>query len=345
MTDKKKNTNYKKTIQSLSKNYWAISTIVLAILLLGLLISGQASGPTISAQEAGQKLLSFANAQGADAGLVSSDDNGQFYEVVLSIQGQEVPLYVTKDGQSFTQQLIPLEATSTPNRPSGQNSAPTNIPKNDKPVVEAFVMSHCPYGTQIEKGLLPVAELLGDKIDFQIKFVYYAMHPTSGEVEEQLSQHCIQEEQNDKFLDYLTCWLGKTGTPVDGAECVDEVGINKVQLSSCIARTDNEFEITKNLNDKTLWLKDRNGNPSFPLFNIHKTENEQYGVGGSPTLVINGAQAQAGRDSVSLLNAICGAFNTAPEECNTQLEAGQPTPGFGFGTAAAANNAAAGCGV
>jgi hypothetical protein len=339
MTSKKKNVDYKAMAKTLSKNYWAISTVILALLLIGLLLSGGTGGPTVSAQEAGQKLLSFANNQGANAELTSVNDGGQFYEVILSIQGQEVPLYVTKDGKSFTQQLVPLDsAPSTPTQPS--TPTPTSVPKSDKPIVEAFVMSHCPYGTQIEKGLLPVAELLGDKIDFQIKFVYYAMHPTSGEVEEQLNQYCIQEEQNDKFLNYLTCFLGKTGTPADGASCIDSVGIDKAKLSSCTTRTDEEFSIMANLNDQSSWLSGR-----FPLFNIHKVDNERYGVGGSPTLVINGAQASAGRDSVSLLNAICGAFNTAPEECSTQLEAGQPTPGFGFGTTAAANNAAAGCGV
>jgi len=295
----------------------------------------------MSATEVGQKVLSFANAQGADAGLVSINRNGQFYEVILSIDGQEIPVQVTKDGENLIPQLVPLTARATqdtPDRPT--TPTPTNIPKSDKPIVEAFIMSHCPYGTQIEKGLLPVAELLSDKIDFQIKFVYYAMHPTSGEVEEQLTEYCIQKEQNDKFLDYLTCWLGKTGTPADSTSCIDEIGINKAQLSSCTTRTDKEFNVIANLNDQSLWMNGR-----FPKFDIHKADNDKYQVGGSPTLIINGVTAQAGRDSVSLLNAICEAFNTAPEECNTQLEVGQPTPGFGFGTTATANNAAAGCGV
>ena len=104
--------------------------------------------------------------------------------------------------------------------------------------------------------------------------------------------------------------------------------------------TDEEFNVIANLNDQSSWLSGR-----FPKFDIHKADNEKYQVGGSPTLIINGAQAQAGRDSVSLLNAICAAFETAPEECNTQFEAGQPTPGFGWSTSTSANNAAAGCGV
>ena len=335
MTDKKKDTDYKKVMKTLSKNYWAISTVVLALLLIALLASGGSSGQTVSAQEAGQNLLSFANAQGAEAELISTTEEGPFYEVVLSIEGQEVPLYVTKDGKSFTQQLVSLDAApSAPSTPS--TPTPTNIPKNDKPVVEAFVMSHCPYGTQIEKGLLPVVETLGDKIDFELKFVYYAMHPTQGEVEEQLNQYCIQEEQNAKFNNYLTCFL-EAG---DGAGCLTSTGIDTAKLETCTTAADEEFNVIANLNDQSSWLSGR-----FPRFDSHKADNEKYQVGGSPTLIINGAQAQAGRDSVSLLNAICAAFETAPEECNTQFEAGQPTPGFGWSTSTSANNAAAGCGV
>lgn len=334
-----KKNNFSKTLKDLSKNYWALSTIVLAIILIIVLATG-GSKPTMNAKEVGQKILSFASAQYPDAGLISINDNGQFYEVVLSINGQESPLYATKDGENIIlpQGVIPLTARAT--QDTATQPTQTEIPKSDKPIVEAFVMSHCPSGTQIEKGLLPVAELLGNKIDFQIKFVYYAMHPSQGEVEEELKQYCIEEEQNDKFLGYLTCWLGKTGTPADGAACIDETGIDKTKLSTCTARTDAEFNVLANLNDQSTWLNGR-----FPKFDIHKAENDKYRVGGSPTLIINGVQSQAGRDSVSLLKAICDTFNTAPEECNTEFKTETPAPGFGWSTTTSANNAAAGCGA
>ncbi|MDD5086654.1 MAG: hypothetical protein PHV16_02785 [Candidatus Nanoarchaeia archaeon] len=197
------------------------------------------------------------------------------------------------------------------------------MPKMEKPVVDVFVMSHCPYGTQIEKGILPVLRLLGDKIDFNMRFVYYAMH---GEVEvnEQTLQYCIQKEYNDKYLDYLECFLkeGKT------EECVEEVGL-KGQLDDCIAQTDEEFKMTEKLNDKTTWM----GN--YPPFDIDKELNEKYGVRGSPTLVINGVVASASRDPASLLDAICTGFIEKPEECSEQLSSTAPSPGFGFeGTSA-----------
>ncbi len=329
-----------KSSKNLFKNPWMISTVILACILLFSTFNGEisTSGFTISAEEVGQNVLDFANNQGANATLISSEDIGGLYEIVLSIESQEVPIYATKDGKNLIPQLVPLTGDAPENSPSQAQASPTptNIPKSDKPVVELFIMSHCPYGTQIEKGILPVAETLKDKIDFQLKFVYYAMHPSQGEVEEQLNQHCIQEEQNDKFLDYLTCFL-EAG---EGEGCLDSTGIDKTKLESCATKTDTEFNVLANLNDQSTWLSGR-----FPKFDIHKEDNEKYGVGGSPTLIINGAKAQAGRDSVSLLNVICGAFNNAPEECNTVFESGQPTPGFGYGTTSASNNAAAGCGV
>ena len=336
MTTKKSSKNFSK-IKTLSQNYWTISTAVLTILLIATLLTGSTTGAVVSSEEAGQKVLDFAKAQGASAELISTSDNGSLYQVILSIEGQEVPVYVTKDGKTLVPQPIPLETTTRPTTADTPQTSPTptNIPKSNKPIVEAFVMSHCPYGTQIEKGLLPVVELLGDKIDFEFKFVYYAMHPSSGEVQEQLNQYCIQKDQNDKFNEYLTCFL----TAGDGTECLDSTGIDKTALTTCTTATDAEFNILTNLEDQSLWLNGR-----FPKFNIHKADNEKYEIGGSPTLIINGVKSTAGRDSVSLLNAICATFETTPEECNTQFEAVSPSPGFGWSTTETANNAAA-CGA
>jgi predicted DsbA family dithiol-disulfide isomerase len=58
--------------------------------------------------------------------------------------------------------------------------------------------------------------------------------------------------------------------------------------------------------------------------------SEDYGVRGSPTLVINGVEVQTGRSPAAMLATICAAFNTAPEECNTQLDSRSPSAGFGW---------------
>jgi len=309
----------KKFFGRIPKHNWAIATYAFAVLALLLVVSsfsGGLTGSTVSETKAGEELMGYLTAQvGEGVEIVSSKDMGSLYEISISYQGRTIPLYVTKDGKYLVQGIAPLEVGEFEQEP-----APQEVPKSDKPIVELFVMSHCPFGTQMEKGILPVVELLGDKIDFEVKFVYYAMH---GEVEvtEELNQYCIQKEQGDKFLDYLTCFL-EDG---DGDRCLTAVGIDREALTSCTAATDAAFDITKNLEDEASWLSGR-----FPLFNIYKEDNEKYDVGGSPTLIINGVQASAARNSASLLSVICSAFNEAPKECETELSSATPSSGFGY---------------
>lgn len=189
--------------------------------------------------------------------------------------------------------------------------------KKEKPEVELFVMSHCPYGTQIEKGILPVVNLLEDKVDFEIKFCDYAMHGET-EINEQVQQHCIQTEQNDKFISYLECFL-KDGK---SEECLAD--IDEEKLDKCIKATNKEYNVEENLEDQSKWK----GN--FPTFAVHQRDVNKYGVQGSPTLVINGVRAGAGRDPASLLKAICTGFEEKPEECDQVLDTAAPAPGFGY---------------
>jgi len=71
----------------------------------------------------------------------------------------------------------------------GDNSYAENLPR-----VELFVMSHCPYGLQVEKAILPAVKLLGDRIKFNVRFCNYAMHG-KAEIDEELLQYCIQKNR------------------------------------------------------------------------------------------------------------------------------------------------------
>lgn len=205
--------------------------------------------------------------------------------------------------------------------------------KKDKPEVDVFVMSHCPYGTQIEKGLLPVWDALGDKVDMNIRFCDYAMHGKK-EVDEQVRQYCIQDMSKKKFRKYLQCFL-EDGKP--GDKCLKKAGIDKNKLNSCIGKTDKKFNVTKMLNDKSTY-KGR-----FPTFPVNADLAKKYGVRGSPTLVINGVTAKTGRSPKAILDAVCTGFKDRPAECDVEVDAANPSPGFGFkaGSAAASSG---GCG-
>ena len=173
----------------------------------------------------------------------------------------------------FRSALIPLSGDIPTNnnanpQPSSQNPPSVDVSKSDKPNVELFVMSHCPYGTQMEKGILPVVKELKDDIDFEIKFVNYAMHPTQGEVEEELNQYCIQRDYNDKYLAYL----GKFLEEGDGKKALNSVGLSESDINKCVEETDKEFDVIKNLEDKSSWSGGR-----FPKFMIYEADNQKYG--------------------------------------------------------------------
>ena len=206
-----------------------------------------------------------------------------------------------------------------------QQQAPANIPKSDKPKVELFVMSYCPYGLQMEKAYVPAWELLKNKADISLKFVSYAMHGQK-EVEENTRQYCIGKDQPAKLANYLKCFYkGANGAAPDYNDCLKSAGINVASLNSCYDQADKQFGITAKFEDKGSWLSGQ-----FPIYPIHSADNTKYGVQGSPTLVINGVQSEAGRTPEAVKVAICNAFNKPPAECSQQLANTPSQPGFGL---------------
>ena len=289
-----------------------------------------------------ERALSFINTVLMSPGTTASikevvQENGMF-KITVDAGGKEIISYMSGDGEVFFPSVMEIDKM-TAEKENGPAAAPVPTPevtKAEKPVVDLFIMSHCPFGTQMEKGIIPVVKQLGDTIDFNLKFVNYAMHGEK-EVKEQLNEYCIARDQNEKILPYLECFLGTDGGDAAGETCLAELEIDRAALTSCAEATDAEFNIIANLEDKESWLNGR-----FPKFMIYDEENKEYGVQGSPSLVINGAKIQSGRDSASLLTLICSSFEAQPEECEAELSAAAPAAGFGWeGTGA---NSDASCG-
>lgn len=300
---------------------------------------GKGGSAKITADEAKAKAEDYINknlVQGTVASITSVEDySDSLYKLKVRVGDTDIDSYITKDGKQFFPQAMEIDAAVASN--SGDSAAqtpvvPADLVKSDKPEVELFVMSHCPYGTQAEKGLVPVMETLKNKANIKIKFVNYEMHG-AVEKDDNLVQYCIDKEDNGKYTAFLKCFL-KDG---NSATCMTSTGVNVKKVQSCIADTDKQYKVTESFNDKTKWA-----NGSFPPFAIHEAENVKYGVQGSPTLVINGKQVESDRSPAGMLATICAAFNTKPAECDAKLDTATPGPGFGDATAAntGASNAA-----
>ncbi|MFA5643113.1 MAG: zinc ribbon domain-containing protein [Candidatus Paceibacterota bacterium] len=202
---------------------------------------------------------------------------------------------------------------------------------NGKPDVKLFVMSYCPFGLRMQKLYLQVYDLLKDKANMGIYFVNYSMHGKK-EIDENLRQYCIEREENDKYPVYLNCFLSivplqkdkpvdytkwNAAGPVNYSKCLGQAGIDNAKLNACTVETDKLFNVSANYDDKSKWLQGQ-----YPKFEINDQLNKEYGVTGSPAIIINGVDVSSKITYYSpenLKKLVCEAFNEQPQECQTAL--------------------------
>ncbi len=320
--------HHKKNLtEKFRENPWVLSTLICGVLIIALLISTVSGGlmGNISSAAAGEKLLSFYEAAGVQNLTVASvKEVSGLYQVNLDYKGQTVPIYVTKDGKNLIPEasITPLDTSSSS---SNSNTQQTTVPKSDKPKVELYVFSYCPYGTQTEKAIIPVVKLLGDKIDFTIRQIG-AMHGDFEKVEAQ-RQLCIEKNYPDKYLDYVLAFDTDSSCPTGDATCVatktgsifSKLGIDASKINSCMP------------------------SDGLTMYNSEEQNAQKQGVSGSPTLIINGVDASVNdRSSEGIKGTICATFNNAPSECSQKLDTNQASPGFGTGTGSSSTSAACG---
>ncbi|RLE43976.1 hypothetical protein DRJ16_03100 [Candidatus Woesearchaeota archaeon] len=326
------------------ENPWIVSTIVLGLVLVIVLIVGGSNfgmtGNVVSSGDAGQNLVDFIKTQtGKTAEIVSIEREDFLYSVIVKLDENEIPVHLTLDGKNLLNGgLVPLTVDLTPSDSGRQTPPPADVPKSDKPIVEAFVSPYCPYGLQFEKGLILVYDLLKDKADISIKL----MNPThmQEEIPEIKKELCILEEYDkDIYFDYLrnivynneaaVCYNEYHGINLQTNEQIDsenkrdgeyyiecmasfiddamkESGIDKNKIESCVA-------------EKGQGLMD--GSTSYVA--------SQGDVSGSPTLKINGIKISSGRSPDLIKQTICSAFNNVPEECSQVLLESTFSPGIG----------------
>lgn len=193
----------------------------------------------------------------------------------------------------------------------------TCAPKVDKPKAELFIMSYCPYWTQAQKGFLEAMLKLKDYADMEIKFVHYLMH-WDKEWQENMVQSCIQKEQNDKYNDYLLCFLKDW----KNTECREEVKIDETKLSSCVNQTKKDINYDEKIWDKT---------KQYPDFDLDKTESLAYWVQWSPSFVLNWIIVdKVWRSAKAYADLICNSFSNKPEVCNEEFNNTTYDPNFWF---------------
>lgn len=320
------------TCPSCSKIGWIVLLVLLIVSIFtngfgikGLLVKEGAS------QEIIDKAITFINDELLPPGSTASLGETDFEEKIevskfkITIGDKSYDSFVSKDGKYLFPDVIKMIEALEAKEAQANTPVTTEIVKADKPNIDLFVMTYCPFGLQAQKTMLPVYDLLKDKANIKIRFVNYVMHDKQ-EINENLVQYCIQSESSEKYRDYLSCFVNDG----DSAKCLLEANIDQKVLDSCVASADNEYNITADYENKDTWLQG-----TYPKFNVENDLNETYNVGGSPTVVINGQTVNINPRTPENYKAfICQSFNVQPEECIETLSTEIPAPSFGAGTAA-----------
>ncbi|MCD6402917.1 MAG: hypothetical protein J7K98_01150 [Candidatus Aenigmarchaeota archaeon] len=300
---------------------WQATTLVLVVLLVGIWTKGCPTGKVtaIPSEEIGQKAIDFINnnlvSPGTSASLVSVEDKESYYVVTTNYRGQNIPVYVTKDGKYMflSQPLDMTQEIPKQEEEEKETSSCEDLPKSDNPKLIAFVMSYCPFGLQMQRVLNEIVKNIPEMANYiEVRYIgsiadnkIQSMHGEKEGVED-LRQICIREEQSDKYWKYIDCFI-KEGK---SEECLDEVGIDKPELEAC-------------MNDTTRGLK--YAQEDFDL-------NEQYHISGSPTLVLNGERVNeydfGGRSAEAVKTIICCGFEQQPEFCQQNLTTEQAARAF-----------------
>jgi thioredoxin-related protein len=288
----------------------ALHFVALALglaLIASLLVFGKSCPISLtgfsSANAIGTKTVDFINTNLIPEGqgkveLVNATLENGVYKIATRYNGNIIFVYASPDGKLlFTS---PIDMSQTKPKEKEQS-----IPKTDKPNVKLFVMSFCPYGQQAEKAILPVLELLKDKIDFELHFIVdvqdnnvLSLHG-DYEAKEDMRQACIIKNYGiSKWIEYIKLFDNNcTKANIDScwSESAKSVGIDTSKIESCV--TEQGIELMKKEQELT----------------------DNYGVQGSPTLLINDVNYKGARTPDAYKTAICSGFTTEPSECSTNL--------------------------
>jgi protein-disulfide isomerase len=191
---------------------------------------------------------------------------------------------------------------------------------DNKPQIDFFVMSYCPYGNVAEEAIEPAYQNLKDKAIFNPRYVVYANYGGGGsdyciedgkycsmhgvqELNQDIRELCVDKymgidnyfkfvlEMNDKCTSKNadTCWV----------QVAKDLGLDTEKISTC--ESDEGVELAKENYDAC----------------------QALGVSGSPTVFIEGEKYSGQRTPQAFQAALCNAFEDAPEECGTALSAEQ----------------------
>ena len=183
-------------------------------------------------------------------------------------------------------------------------------------------MSYCPFGNIAEEAIAPVFELLEGKADFNPHYVIYSNYGGEGfcydEEQKYCSMHGVQELNQGvrelcvakhmgmkEYFEFVIA-MNKKCDHKNADTCweavAEEIGLDAAKIKKCFISEAEE------------------------ILSEELELNKLYGAKGSPQVFIDGMQHNGPRAPESYKEALCKAFDTLPEECNTELSSESQGP-------------------
>ena len=185
--------------------------------------------------------------------------------------------------------------------PAKAAAAPASA--GDKLKLEFYVMSQCPYGTQVEDAIKPVLEQIGGHLDFQLNYIanpdgkggFTAMHGQS-EVDGNIWQLCAIDQYSDnyKYMEFIQCVNKQMRQiPTNSESCATQVGMDAAKLKACAT-----------------------GERGKELMTVSSKQAQSRRATGSPTIFLADQPYKGGRSTGEFMRAICGALQgEKPKPC------------------------------
>jgi len=314
-------------------------TLMIAAFLIG--YGKMNSGGTLfkslgsqKAEETTQKAIDFISKNmldGAGAVLVSVSEESGVYKFKMKIDEEEYDSYLTKDGKilfpSGINLVEPEETTATATTTEAKKMTCDDVEKIKEPVLEAFVVSQCPFGLQMQRILNEIVKNIPQLASY-VKVEYMgaiekgkitSMHGDE-EAQENLRQICLREEQPNNFWAYIDCYI--KGEKVD--PCLEIAKADVSGLTDCMA--------------------DQNRGLAYAQKDFDA--QNKYKVTGSPTLILDGETISefdfGGRTAEAVKTMLCCGFQDKPEFCNQTLSAESANTSFSSGYSSAGSDAGSG---
>ncbi len=160
----------------------------------------------------------------------------------------------------------------------------------NKVKLEFYVMSQCPYGTQVQLGVAPTLRQMKGYVDFSMDYIATALPDGSfdclhkePECKGNIAQLCVIKHSPDKWIDVIECMAkDQRSIPDNYKTCAQAAGVDTTAIDTCY-----------------------NGQEGKDLLLASSKKAQERGARGSPTIFINDKPYRGGRTDQAFTTAIC----------------------------------------